>query len=230
MTLLQSRRARLNMFRFRLAVGLFLILASPSFARDDWQFYNNYDFEHALSEKLDLTLQVEGRLNRDVGNLYYYFFQPGFNCHINDFLDFGLGYRYIKQERARSGEDPWDDENRLVIDPVLKWKFSKFAFDNRCRFEYRYFDLDKDKWRYRNRLRVKKKFKIGEFEFSPFLSDEVFYDFNTDEFNENQFDLGIERKIIENIRMSLFYRLQSQRQGRDWNESNIIGLRFKFNL
>ncbi|MFH1339108.1 MAG: DUF2490 domain-containing protein [Candidatus Omnitrophota bacterium] len=201
-----------------------------AFCRDDWQFNNNYSFEYALSEKVDLGLLIEGRLNNDAGNFYYYHFQPGITCHISDFFDLGLGYRYIKKEKAKEGKDIWDDEHRLLIDPVVNWQLSEFKFSNQFRFEYRYFDLDKDCWRYRNKLKVKKNLKLGEFEFSPYISDEIFYDFNTDEFCQNRLEVGFERKIAKQIKASLFYRIQSERAGRDWDEVNVIGLKFKIDL
>ena len=204
--------------------------SSQAFARDDWNFRNEYEFGYALSESLDLNLRVRGYLNNDMGNLYYYFFQSGLTHHINDFLDFGLGYRYIKKEKAKAGKDIWDDEQRLLIEPKLKWRTAGFKFSNRFRFEYRYFDLDKDRWRYRNKLKVSKKIKIGEFEFSPFIADEVFYDFNTDEFSQNRFEVGFERRLTKQVKVSLFYRIQSEKAGRDWDEENVIGLKFKIDL
>lgn len=230
MILLPSHRALLNTYRGTLVIFILFVFSSLCFARDDWQLVNTYDFKHKVSDRLDLTLQLEQKLNRDLGNYYYYHFQPGFVYQLNEFLDFGLSYCYIEEEEERDGGDLWEDENRLVIDPVLKWKAVGFSLDNRLRFEYRYFDLDKDKWRYRNRLRIKRKISLGGFEFSPFLSEEIFYDFNYDEFNQNRFDLGMEKKINEDIALNLYYRIQSQRRGRDWGETNIIGLNFKINL
>lgn len=64
----------------------------------------------------------------------------------------------------------------------------------------------------------------------PFVADEVFYDFNADEFSINRFDLGIEKDITKQINAGLFYRIESEKSGKNWNEANIIGLKFNISL
>lgn len=84
---------------------LFFIFSSSSLCLADWGFRNTYEFSYALSEKLELDFQTDSRLDGDIGNFYYYHFQPGITYHINNFFDFGFSCRYIKKEKAKEGKD-----------------------------------------------------------------------------------------------------------------------------
>lgn len=206
---------------------IFFLIPSTIFAKhDEWAANFGYEFEYPLNERLDFTFAVEPRIKDDFKRLYYYHFQPELTYKFTDFLDFGLGYRYIKQKKIKRDKDTWSEEHRLLFDPKLKWEFAGLKFSNLFRFELRYFDLVGDNWRYRNKLKISKKTRLWGFEYVPFVADEVFYDLRDDKCTQNRFDLGFEKEMSKNVKLTLFYRIQSDKQGRDWSEMHVIGIKF----
>lgn len=113
-------------------------------------------------------------------------------------------------------------ENRLSLVPVLKAKLGSYSFDDRNKIEYRMRDKKGNSFRYRNRLKVTRNLAVSGFEFAPFASDEIFYDFSKSEFSRNEFVIGAKTKVAKQISLSVYYLLQSAIQ-KSWDSTHFIG-------
>lgn len=197
-------------------------------AEADWEWWNETESNWRINKKTELGITVEQKFKNDMQDLYLYNFQPGINFELNDSWDFGLSYKYEKEREYTKGEwEPWLEEHRFQIDPILKWVWLGLKISSRNRFEYRILEARKDYWRYCNRIKIKKEILKTE----PYLANEIFYDFYKDTLNKNRFELGIDKKCSSHLGIELYYMLESVKEGKDWHHStNVLGTVLKINF
>lgn len=192
-------------------------------ARDDWEYWNEFEFKKALQEKIDFRFTNEARFQDDLGNFYQTEPQITLLWKPRKFIEIGPGYRYSYTETS-TGKNT--DDHRVLLETTLKGAVAKWGISNRHRVEYRNL-TDKEFWGWRGRLRVSHPVKVGKWEVSPFVSDELFWDTRREEFNQNRFSLGFSKSLSKTVGLDIYYMLRSQRTGGDWNESNVFGTGLK---
>ncbi len=153
--------------------SVFLFNPPPAKATDDWNYWSSVQFEHKLNPKVRLIWNPVWRVRDDISETYYLATRQGIGYKVSDSLDLAVHYFYDQEKNAKG---QWIEENRLELQPTVKWGYAGFDFSDRNRFEYRVVGGD-EKWRYRNLLKIAKPLKIG---FSPYISNEIFYDFKKD--------------------------------------------------
>lgn len=201
------------------------ILIKRSYA--DWEWWNETEINYKINKHTELAFTVEEKFKNNMQDLYVYNFQPAINFELNDFLDFGLSYKYEKErEYAKEKWEPWLEEHRIQIDPLLKWDWLGFKISDRNRFEYRVLEERKDRWRYCNRIKIKKEILKTE----PYLANEIFYDFYKEKLNKNRFELGIGKKW-NHFTLEIYYMLESSKNGDSWYHStNVLGTVLKISF
>lgn len=100
----------------------------------------------------------------------------------------GIGYEYLDTQGSSSPKY----ENRLKAQATGRHRPSEaILIEDRNRFEFRWVNGTYSS-RYRNRLLVEADLHHNAFRYSPYLSAEVFYDWATDSWNEQQYSIGIQ--------------------------------------
>jgi hypothetical protein len=208
---------------FSLQITLFLLFqlaGTPlAVARDDWQYWNEFQFKYSVREDLTLRLKTEQRLRDDFSALFLTNFEVGLLFKPNEHLEFGPLYKF-EHEKSSSGKRT--DENRVSFEGTIKWKLVDFGFANRHRISFRNIS-GKESWRYRTRLKISRPINILNTSITPFVSNELFYDFVPERFNQNRFDIGFSKKLYKHLEPKIYYRLRSKYSGNEWLEVNIIG-------
>ena len=90
------------------------------------------------------------------------------------------------------------------------------------RFEYRSIDGD-EKWRWREKVKISHPIVLGNLELSPYLSEEFFYDFKTDEYNQNRAVIGVAKKLSSNVELDLYYMYKANLKSSGWSGVNVLG-------
>ena len=178
-----------------LIMVLVLLQAGLSFA-DDVKMYNFYQLKYKINDKFDVFIQPDMRFNDDIREFYYYHFRNGVTYHALENLDLGATYRFAENKNS-AGE--WLDEHRLELQATPKVTLGDVKLANRSRFEHRWLQDSKDRWRYRNFSKIAYSAKIGDFEFTPYVSEEIFYDFEIEKLHLNWVAAGIDKKINKNL-------------------------------
>ncbi len=135
------------------------------------------------------------------------------------------GYRHAFLELSNG----WRQEYRPMFALFWRGKLGSGNFSNRNRVELRYFEGDaKDRARYRNESVWTSLHKITEYELTPFIEEEFFYDITDSELNINWLTVGISKLWKERVKWKLGYRLQSQKFNGDWENRHVFvtGLSF----
>ena len=127
----------------------------------------------------------------------------GFDKRINKYVSITPTYIYKYAEQSPGRKDI---EHRVRFDTTLSFAYKELSIKDRNRVEYRIRHSRPDTVRYRNRITFKHPVKKdGKTIFSPFVADEVFYDFRDGRFFRNELSLGIERKVTSNFTAEIFY-------------------------
>jgi len=142
---------------------------------------------------------------------------------LTENVSLGTGYWL---ERKEAG-DSWTTENRLLFPLTVGWTAKPWLLQLRNQLEYRDLEDDQDRWRIRERITVKRPVHIGELTVTPFVSEEVFYDFTVEQTNQNRVAAGLSVPWREHMTLTVFYMNKTERDG-DWSSVNVLGTEVAF--
>ena len=80
-----------------------------------------------------------------------------------------------------------------------------------------------DRWRLREKLKVKQPVNLGTAHFAIFVSDELFYDFDPEDWNQNRAAAGLSLEPFSNVELDLFYLNRADKDENEWSSVNVIG-------
>ena len=211
----------------RLFWVLFVIISffgSNAFAETDNKYYSEYVLKHKLNDKFDIFFTPEFRAKNDMTNTYYYHLRIGSTFHAHKYLDLASAYRYIQIQNSR-GDWSNNDTQYIELIAIPKTKFAGFDLSDANKFEYRFIENARDRWVYRNLITVAYPAKISGFEFTPYVSNEIYYDLEIDKMNQNWVTIGANKKISKNITVGLYARNEAVRvvTSSKWVTAHILG-------
>lgn len=192
-------------------------------SESDWEYWTAFGVTESINENVTANFSPELRYRGGAGGHYYTHFDLGLDWKVNDWLVLGQYYRHVEEKK----NDDWEIEKRPHFNATVKGKLFGLDISNRGRLEYRIKDSDDKSFRYRNKLTAKLP-KMTQFEIQPYVADEPFYDFDTDEFNKNRFYTGFNCRIYRKLKADVYYILESRKRNHHWTETNIFGINFKY--
>lgn len=196
--------------------GLLNIYKS-AWALNDWEYWSHYEVISSVSDNIDFKVKIEVRFNDNFSNHYYSYFDIGVDWKLKEWFIFSPYYQHINQKV----KNDWLIEYRPHLDATFKRKFFNLDFSDRNRMEYRV-KQDKKLFIYRNKLTAKLP-KLTQLEIQPYTAIEVYYDFDTDELNKNQFYIGTDLKVIQNLKAGIYYIFESRKNKGGWTNVGILG-------
>lgn len=97
-------------------------------------------------------------------------------------------------------------ETRLLGGAVISGFWRKFVFRDRNMFEHRVRNSRNDTNLYRQRIQISRPLKYKERElFSPFISEECYYEFTSGRWVQNEFYAGITRRLNAKTSLDIAY-------------------------
>ena len=176
-------------------LSLYVIKSALAFDDGDWQLWSRVTLQGTLSERCKISLDEEFRGGDDMSDLYFHRTDLGVTYKFMNWCYVGLNYWHSYKEK--NGQ--WYQEKRPHINLTFKLKLQNFKFENRNRFENRNCQGEDAYWRYRNRLTISPPVKFTSHDIRPYLADEIFYDFEENEFHRNRIYAGLKMKLQKNI-------------------------------
>lgn len=178
-------------------------------------------------ERLSFSINGTLRFGRNVSGLTDERIGVGINYRINKYVSLTPDIFY---RRAQPFKGQRNYETRFRFAVVLENKWKNFSIANRHQIEYRLRNSRQDTVRYRTRLRfnyplIKAKKEI----FTPFVSDEIFYDFQAKAWTRNQFFAGISKKFNDNFSTDIYYIFIKDRSLPKTINGIGVSLKFKVN-
>lgn len=193
--------------------------------KSGFQYWSTAEFSLDLNEDWTATFGEEFRFGDEGGNLYYHHSDVGFVYKgLADWIDVGANFRKVYGDTGST----WRQENRPHINVTLKGKMGDVGVSNRSRFEFRDIDKKKDIWRYRNKVTFKLPYELTELKLKPYLADEVFINFNEEEYVGNRFYSGVAFSIAKNVKADIYYLWFSARSGGEQYNIHALGTKLIF--
>lgn len=178
-------------------------------------------------EKLNFFIQGTFRAGNNISRPIDERIGAGFDFNVNKYLTLTTSYLYRAGQPPTGGKE-YEHRIRFEATPGYKWKH--FSLKDRNRFEYRFRHSRANSTRYRNRLTftvpIKKE---GKEIFSPFVADEIFYDFREEKLNRDEFSVGISKKFNQTFTADFYYLFQANRE-MALKYVNVLGVNLKFKI
>lgn len=201
----------------------------------DFQFWNETQVAVPLVKSKDkngkdferVTLFLTGtlRFGRNYTQLVDERIGLGFDFKINKYLTLTPSYLY---RAAQPYQNRNEFENRFRFAATVENKWTKFSARDRNLIEYRARHSRADSVRYRNKLQFNFPVHKNRKEiFAPFVSDEIFYDFDERAWTRNELTLGVSRKFTSDFSADFFY-LNQRNRGDVLKNVNAFGVNLKF--
>ncbi len=93
-----------------------------------------------------------------------------------------------------------------------------------------YLEANND-WQYCSNYQIEKKLnKKISFKLSPYIADEIFYDFGIKGFNKNRIYVGIDFLVLKRIKFDLSYFLESNKKSDGCGNTNVIMTTLKYSF
>jgi hypothetical protein len=199
-------------------VSILLNITKPAFAERDWEYWSRYSFEAPLTKEISYLIKPEWRIKDDMTDKYLFKLEQAIAFKLNKYLE--LVPYYVWQESKSGGKV--DRADLAYFDTTAKIPL-KELFDLKIidRFRYQY-NFDKELTVFRNSARLTRAFKIGKYELSPFIEDEIFYDTKLDKLNENWASIGVLLNLNKYANIGVSYLLDTKKKGNDWTYANVL--------
>jgi hypothetical protein len=222
---------------FLIALFNIAVYSQTAPPESDFQFWNETQLQFPLVKKKDkngkevdkISFLLTGSL-RFGGNWTRFADERiglGFDFKINKYLSLTPAYLY-RAEQPYGNRKGFEHRVRLAATLENKWK--RFSLRDRNLIEYRIRHSRADSVRYRNRLTLNVPVTKNKKEiFTPFVADEVFYDFREKEWTRNEFSAGISRKITPQLTAD-FYFLNQRNRGNVLRHINVLGVSLKIKI
>ncbi len=204
---------------------------------DDTQFWNETTVAIPLKRKenadgskkdvVNLNILATLRLGRGGLNPVDKRLGLGFDIRLNKAFTLSPSY-YFRAGEPVTGKK--ETEHRLRLDLATEKKFSPFSLKWRGRLEHRFRLDSSDSTRLRNKATLKVPIKVDNEElFSPFVAEEIFFEFQGGRFSSHEFTAGVSKELVDGLSAELFYIRKDNRSG-DVRTINGIGLNLKIYL
>ncbi len=203
--------SRLGLLIF--AATLVLCACPPAAGADegDFEYWAKAVFEIPVTEHWEFSFDGRLTFGDDARRLAdhqedYVFTYSG----SADWFAVGLGY---KKEFEKDGDD-WQIEDRPYLNLTVKGRLCDLRVGSRSRFEYRDIEDEDPVWRYRNKVDVTSPVTFTPLKVLPYIADEVFINFDEEDFNQHRLYGGLFISLHERIRPGAVLRLEARRGAR----------------
>jgi hypothetical protein len=154
-------------------------------------------------DKLSFSINGLLRFGRNVSRPVDERIGVGFNYRINKYVSLVPDIVY-RGAQPFKGQRNYETRFRFAV--ILENKWKNFSIADRNQIEYRLRNSRQDSVRYRNRFRLNYPIIKAEKElFTPFVSDEPYYDFQLKAWSRNEFFAGIGKKFNKNLSTDVYY-------------------------
>ena len=195
------------------------LYAPDASARDDWQLWLEQRWSVPLTKTVKLVGKTEERYQSDMSDFFSQIASVGLSWKALPWLKLEPTYYYQWIEKA--GRDT--NENRVFLGITPGWSWGRLRVEDRHRIVFRHIN-GRDDWNYRNRPKLSAELGQGWTEAVPYVADEVFYGGRAGEWFRHRLTFGVEKPLTDEFGVDLYYHLESNKTGSDWNEFHVLGM------
>lgn len=201
-----------------LCLGLFFFQPC-AMAEDDWQYWNLIQLKGKVAEEWSWRIFTEQWLSEDFSHFFLTNVDTGLTWQPQPLWSLGAFYRYQYVDPAEGDSVA---EHRYYPEITFYAPLDRVKISNRVRFEYH--ETNKtDFWWLRDRLYLSVPVDVKGRQFSPFVTEELFYHTGTGSINESRLGGGVSFKVAKRVELSLYYQVRHFRKRSDWTSAQVLG-------
>lgn len=197
---------------------IILVITECALAERDWEYWSRYSFEAPLNKQVSYLIKPEWRIKNDMSYRYLFKLEQAIAFKVNKYLEFAPYYVW-QENKTTNGYDRSDLFYFDITGKIPLKEIFDLKIIDRLRYQY---NFDKALTVWRNSTRLTRSFKVGKFEISLFIEDEVFYDTKQDKFNENWASAGILLALNKYANIGISYLLDTKKKDNDWSYANVL--------
>ncbi len=206
----------------RLLAALTMLLAG-SVKAAEVEMWNEVDISARLTDRLTVTAPVVVRDSFSLSNPQLDGGGPIFDFALNKSLSVTAGYLFVSVPNAGRGYNV----NVPLAAVTFVHRLGRVRIADRNRAEY-LSGFIYNPIRYRNKLTI--DFPLGARGYwTPFLSDEAFYDFSQSAWSQNRFQVGVGRRFSPALRLDAYFLQRSNLLASAGN-SHAIGVTLEISV
>lgn len=190
----------------------------------DVELWSGGALDVKLHKRFSASLEQVFKFNDTISHFKSAYTELGGKFKINRMFSFGFNYRYIENPPAKNA-------HRFSGDFIFNLGKKGFPLSFQYRLRYQ-----REKGVNNNNAEdyVRNKFKL-DYNLSklvdPYISLEPFFRFNgKNEFRVMRYEIGLEWRIIKNLQLTSFYRLQKDVNVKRPDKTHVIGLMLSYEI
>lgn len=206
------------------------VLPTVCEARDDFQTWHGAEVVKRLGSQWEVAWLPEIRIRNDASRLFYHEYRQGVRWKPSKYLQLGLNYLFVRNESSGKPRE----EHTGEFDVTPKTSVGSWDFSARGRVAFRTIqgNAGEEEWQVRVMPKIAYRTAIGGRKITPYLADDLFYDYTRTAWNQNRLYLGVSVPLGKaagtEIGVDAYYMLQSQlgSKRRDWSSNHVVGTKW----
>ena len=192
----------------------------------DFQYWSKVSLCFNINKDWQFEFEEEFKLGDHAEQLFIHNSDFGFvYSGLAGWLD--LGFKF-KKEYEKEDDGSWTEENRPHFNVTITSRLLGLDISDRSRLEYRDLQEEKDLWRYRNKLTVRLPLELTQFKLQPYMAEEVFINFDAEDFNTNRLYGGFYLWLSKKTRLDVYYLWQVSKDDGNWDNTHVLGTNLGF--
>ena len=199
-----------------LLLGSFTSIAQNN-PQDELGAWYMYGGTHKLSSKWYVKSLAHFRFFNIGDDLQQVLLRAGVNYKTSNSTSILLGYAYLNTDTTFGLDGGEFNEHRIYEDFYFGHKVSKLTFAHRFRLEHRFFETNTQHW---IRYQLALSYPLSK-NWSTYLYDEVFLNFEGDTYAQNWLGAGFKYKLSKALKLQLGYQQISVNGGAKFNRIQL---------
>lgn len=186
----------------------------------DLELWTGASFQYRMSKKWSIAIEEQFRFNDTISSLQKSFTEAGLKFRLGKGFAIAGNYRYSVYRTSA---------NRHRVSGDLSYGFDKKGFplviDIRSRFQYTF---NQNRTFLRNKIAL--SYKLSKL-VDPYIQYEAFFRFNgKNEFRINRYTLGLDWRLMKELNLTTFFRIEDEINIKSPTQQKIIGLSLDYTL
>ena len=195
-------------------------------ANDDFQSWNTLELVKSLDSTWEIFVLPEIRIRDNASQLFYHEYRQGIRWKPSQHLQLGLHYLFVRN--SSSGKPREEHTGELDVTPKATVGPLQLSLRGRLALRTIQGSAGEQEWQFRLMPKVAIPTRLAGHAFTPYVADDLFYDYTRAAWNQNRFFLGASTPLGTyrgaTVSVDVYYMLQSQLGRRhDWNSNHILG-------
>ena len=199
-------------------------------AEDDFQTWHTLEIAKRVGTTWEMFCLPEIRIRDDASELFYHEYRQGVRWKPSPHLQVGLHYLFVRN--AASGKPREEHTGELDLTPKATVGPVQLSVRGRLALKAIQGNAGEQEWQLRVMPKAAYPTRVAGHPITPYVADDLFYDYTRDAWNQNRFFLGVTTPLGRvwgaELEGELYYMLQHQLGKRhDWSSNQILGTRLR---